>query len=95
MASPPDYKIMAQHNTTRREKGEIGAGWINSDGSITLKFNPYVTVPTGDDYGIRMFLQKKEPVLQPNDTGTAQRRLDLDDKKPASTVHNADDGIPF
>jgi hypothetical protein len=47
----PDYKVMAWRKSDGG-KGEIGAGWKNPDGSITLYFNPFAQVPSGPGFSI-------------------------------------------
>lgn len=51
---PPDYEIRALNKETQ-EKANIGAAWKKPDGSITLVFNPFVTVPTGKKFAITAF----------------------------------------
>lgn len=93
MVTLPDYKIYAQNNNTQLEKGEIGAAWINDDGSITLRFNPYVTVPVGPEYGIRMLANKDKALTSPKGPGTAQRQLDIDSTRKKASL--AEDEVPF
>lgn len=50
----PDFRIMALDKETE-DRGEVGAGWQKDDGSIYLKFNPFVTVPVGSRFSIPAF----------------------------------------
>ncbi len=52
----PDYRIKALNKDTD-ERDYIGAAWQNDDGSIGLKFNPFVVVPVGSDFAITLFPQ--------------------------------------
>lgn len=56
----PEYRIGALNKVTE-ERGRIGAGWVNPDGSISLVFDPFTTVPVGRDYVITMFPEKVDP----------------------------------
>lgn len=64
VSGPPDYKISALNKDTR-EKGEIGAGWMNPDGSISISFNPFVIVPVGKAFALRLFPTTR-PEAAPN-----------------------------
>jgi len=37
----PDYRLK-MFNKMTDEKGEVGAGWLNEDGSISIRLNPCV-----------------------------------------------------
>lgn len=50
----PDYRVMALDKDTE-ERGEVGAGWLKEDGSIYIKFNPFVTVPVGYRFSVTAF----------------------------------------
>ena len=50
----PDYDIRALDKTTG-EKGRIGVGYKNPDGSISLVFNRFAAVPVGKNFAIRAF----------------------------------------
>lgn len=55
----PDYRIAALNKVTDEKNPHIGAGWLNPDGSISIVFNPWVTVPTGKDIVITLFRNDK------------------------------------
>lgn len=76
----PDFHIRAIRKGTQ-EKAEIGVGWKNEDGSIFLKFNPFVVVPVGADYAITAFPPWKEGQQDLGLTRTAQmaRKFNDDD----------------
>ena len=88
-ARKPDYHIRAMRKGTK-EKGEIGVGWKNPDGSIYLKFNPYVVVPVGEDFAITAFPPWKEGERP---TGR-QQNLNLG-SGPQGTRQDMGDDIPF
>lgn len=50
----PDYQMTFLNKKTE-EKGAIGAGWDNADGSITLKLNPLVVLAASPDVTIRLW----------------------------------------
>lgn len=51
----PDYIIKAMDKVTK-EKGEIGVAWMNPNGSLSIRFNRFVVVPTGAEYIITAFI---------------------------------------
>ena len=53
----PDYRIAAMNKVTD-EKGNIGAAWVNPEGTISLVFDPWVVVPRGKEIVITMFPNK-------------------------------------
>lgn len=54
-AGPPDYFLWAVDKKTGIS-GDIGAGWINADGSIRIKLNAFVVLDAGaTEYTIRMY----------------------------------------
>lgn len=55
MGRKPDYYIHAL-NKTNEERGRIGSGWKQPDGSIQISFNPFVSVPVGKEFVISLFL---------------------------------------
>lgn len=55
----PDYEIRALRKGGK-DKATIGYGWAQPDGSIKLWFNPFVTVPVGDQYVITAFKWKAD-----------------------------------
>lgn len=50
----PDW-IVKCLNKENGDKGDLGVGWTNDDGSVQLIFNPFVVVPTARHYAIRVF----------------------------------------
>lgn len=53
----PDYKIKAttRPNVAPKREGVIGCAWVNEDGSLSIKIDPFVTVSGGDDLIITAF----------------------------------------
>ena len=65
----PDYEIKALNKDTQ-ERGPIGAGWLNEDGSIYLKFNPFVVLPVGAHMAITAFATEEDgPFERPTGRG--------------------------
>lgn len=58
----PDYRVMALDKDTE-ERGEVGAGWLKEDGSIYIKFNPFVTVPVGYRFSVNSYLVWLQPCI--------------------------------
>jgi hypothetical protein len=84
MAERPHWRISALNKNTN-ESGEIGVAWNNEKGHISIKFNPFVNVPTGQDFVISMFpIAPKEENTKIHLGPPAYARPD-----------NSDDEIPF
>ena len=80
----PNYLINALNKITG-VKGEIGAAWVNpGKDHITIKFNPFVVVPTGKKYAIAMFPVKPETRLTaaPEYTPPEDTSSELEDEIP-------------
>lgn len=70
--SRPDYVISALDKETQ-EKAVIGAGWINDDGAIGIKFNPFIdNIPHGERYAVSLFPNDRE------ESWESRRRRDRD-----------------
>ena len=50
----PDYIIRALNKETG-ERGDIGAGWKEDGGRISIAFNPFVVVPVGKKFTMSLF----------------------------------------
>ena len=50
----PDYKVGCLNKVTN-EKGNIGAAWINTDGTINIVLNNLVVLPASKDLVITLF----------------------------------------
>lgn len=59
MSRKPDYRVCALNKITEA-RGDIGAAWINPDGSINVVFNPFVNVPSNKEILITLFSTKKD-----------------------------------
>lgn len=55
MAKLPDYRIGVLNKATDERASNLGAGWLNADGTISVVLNPYVVLPTGKQYVITLF----------------------------------------
>ncbi len=51
---PPDFNVSALVKSTDH-KGRVGAGWVNADGTITVKLNPFVVLSAAQDTLITLF----------------------------------------
>ena len=57
----PDYNLGAMDKETDM-KGKIGAAWINDDGSIGIKLNPWVVLDGANpNLTLRLFKNEQEP----------------------------------
>ena len=63
----PDYTLGALNKTTD-EKNHVGAAWLNNDGTISIKLNPFIVLSASPDLVMTLFTssyrskQKKEEV---------------------------------
>lgn len=57
----PDYRVAAMLKSTD-QKSQVGAAWINEDGSIAVVLNEFTVLPPGGkDLLITLFPNKDEP----------------------------------
>lgn len=54
MSRSPDWIVKYLDKSTE-ERGKIGAGWNNDDGSISIVLNPLVVIHATKDFEIRLF----------------------------------------
>lgn len=50
----PDYKLSALNKDTEH-KGNIGCAWINANGTISIKLNPFVVLSASQNLAITLF----------------------------------------
>jgi hypothetical protein len=78
----PDFRLKFLHKVTS-EKGDVGAGWQNNDGSISIRLNCCVHLVQNPDVVLTLFKNNYEPRVIP----------------PLSSSHNAppprEDDVPF
>lgn len=90
MANQPDFDLVFLRKATG-EKGKVGAGWSNPDGSISVVLNPFVQLEQNPDVVFRLF--KRTPyggsTVQPPKAGVYKNQ---DALKAASTD---EDNVPF
>lgn len=55
----PDYILKAMNKATG-EKRKIGAGWKNTDGSITVALDSFTVLQSSPDLVLHLFLNDKE-----------------------------------
>lgn len=64
MAKPkgrqPNYRLRAMNKVTE-QKADVGAGWLNEDGSISIKLNLCVVLTSSADLVITLFPNDREP----------------------------------
>ncbi len=80
----PDYTLSAMDKDNDRLKGLVGAAWINEDGSISIRLNPFVVLDTRE-HNLELRLFKND--------GNYQKKL----PKSAEVPHDVQAGqeIPF
>jgi len=64
MAAPrkPDFRLkaMTRQGVVPERKGELGVGWQNDNGSISIKLDPFVYVHGSENLVITLFPADKE-----------------------------------
>ena len=55
----PDYDLSVL-SKSNEHKGKVGVGWINQDGSISIKLNPFVVLSASQDLLITLFRYDRE-----------------------------------
>lgn len=80
----PDYTLSAMDKDTERLKGNVGIAWINEDGTISIRLNPFVVLDTRE-HALELRLFK-------NDGNYAKR---VPAKADVSTSKQDDYEIPF
>ncbi len=50
----PDYKVSALSRSSEH-KGNIGVAWVNQDGTVSIKLNPFTVLSAAQDLLITLF----------------------------------------
>lgn len=53
----PHYRLGALHKKTE-ERGNVGAAWINDDGTIAIRLEPFVVLESSVDLVLTLFPEK-------------------------------------
>lgn len=56
----PDYRLAAMNKATDEKNGNVGAGWTNPDGSISVVLQPFVAVQHDKNLVLTLFPQKAD-----------------------------------
>lgn len=75
----PDYNVTAMLSGEGAVKGNIGAGWKNPDGSISIRLDAFIVLSALDNPAIRLWL--RDPLPKPQ-TKTRQPSADPNDDTP-------------
>ena len=51
----PSHYLKALDKATDEKSGRIGAAWVNRDGTISIKLDPFVTLNGGNDLVLTLF----------------------------------------
>lgn len=51
----PDFHVKAKHRTHAHMNGRVGAGWLNPDGSIAVRLDPFVVLQGSHNLVITLF----------------------------------------
>lgn len=57
MSRKPDYRVAALNKATN-VKGNVGAAWINQDGSIAIKLDPFIVLEDSTNLLLTLFPNK-------------------------------------
>jgi hypothetical protein len=58
-AKPADFRVGALNKGTE-DKGNVGRGWRNDDGTITIVLNPFVVLEASKALLITLFPEDKQ-----------------------------------
>lgn len=58
MAKRPDYRLSAKRKDSEY-KGEVGAGWKNPDGSISIRLNACVVLSAAEGLLLTLFVNDR------------------------------------
>lgn len=61
MSRKPDYRVAALNKVTDA-KANIGAAWLNKDGSIAVVLESFIVINGGKELLITLFPNKEEPM---------------------------------
>ncbi len=83
----PDYSLSAMDKDTDRLKGTVGVAWINDDGSISIRLNPFVILDTREhNLELRLFkndgMYAKQPKKQLPQSVSVEHTFDPSDEIP-------------
>lgn len=57
----PDFNVTAMDKNDDTFKGQIGVAWINEDGTIAIKLNPFIVLDTNrHNLTIRLFPNERK-----------------------------------
>lgn len=63
----PDYKVSCMNVVTNARQARVGVAWHNEDGTINIKFDPFIQVPAGQDHLIKLWPYEEEKSTPIND----------------------------
>lgn len=55
MSRKPDYIAKAMNKATGEKSWRIGCAWHNSDGSVSVKVDPFIVLTGGEDLVVTLF----------------------------------------
>lgn len=67
MARRPDYSLAAMNKETGERNNKIGAAWKNSDGSLTIRIDPFVVLQGSSVLTLRLFPINADPHDDPTE----------------------------
>lgn len=60
MSRKPEYRLAAMDKATDEKNGDIGAAWVNPDGSISVTLRPFVTLVSSKNLVLTLFPTKPD-----------------------------------
>jgi len=55
----PDYRLKALNKVTGEKSRNVGAAWVNKDGSISIDIEPFVVLQGGNALVLTLFPEDK------------------------------------
>lgn len=92
MARQPDYRLWAIAED-ESSKGTCGAGWLNDDGSVSIKLNPCVVLEQSRGMTIKLYPVDRQPGSRKKEETDSAANPSRQTKAPAGG--DPDDDIPF
>jgi hypothetical protein len=61
-ARKPEYRLKAMNKVTGEKCRNAGAGWVNTDGSISVHVEPFIVLRGGSDLVLTLFPESKPEI---------------------------------
>jgi|JI9StandDraft_1071089.scaffolds.fasta_scaffold13336_7 hypothetical protein len=90
----PDYSLGCLHKPTE-SRGKVGVAWRNSDNSIRIVLDPFVTLPPGREIVLTLFKFTPDAKTPPLPASRPRSAADVLDDLESSSNRQPGDEVPF